>query len=446
YFGYDVVRRIEKLPVRAMNDLGVRRLCGAAFAAMAAISGCGRDPAAGDAKGPAEAPAVVIRVATFNAYLNRAAEGGVIADLSTPDNAQARAVAEIIQRTAPDILLLQEIDFDADGRAVALFKENYLAVSQNGAAPAIYPYVYAGPVNTGVHSGHDLDRNGAVVSAPGVENYGGDAFGFGAFPGQFGMALLSKYPIDEAAVRSFQLFLWRDMPDAMLPDDPVTEEQGDWYSPAALAEFRLSSKSHWDIPVIIGGKAVHILAGHPTPPVFDGEEDRNGRRNHDEIRFWADYISPDRATYIYDDAGAPGGLTAGERFVIIGDMNADPNDGDGVAGAVGQLLDHPLVIEAPAPESRGAAEQASLQGGANLAQKGSPSADTADFGDDAEKGGPGNLRLDYVLASKSGIAVKASGVFWPATNDDGYALIGPGYPVVSSDHRLVWTDVEVSGK
>ncbi|HEX6261461.1 MAG TPA: endonuclease/exonuclease/phosphatase family protein, partial [Actinomycetota bacterium] len=39
-----------------------------------------------------------VRFATFNASLNRNFEGQLIADLSTPANAQARTVAEIIQR------------------------------------------------------------------------------------------------------------------------------------------------------------------------------------------------------------------------------------------------------------------------------------------------------------------------------------------------------------
>ena len=56
------------------------------------------------------------------------------------------------------------------------------------------------------------------------------------------------------------------------------------------AVLRLSCKIHWDVPVQIGSETVHFLVSHPTPPAFDGPEDRNGRRNHDEIRFWADYI------------------------------------------------------------------------------------------------------------------------------------------------------------
>ena len=69
-----------------------------------------------------------------------------------------------------------------------------------------------------------------------------------------------------------------------------------------LEVVRLSSKSHWDVPVKVGGHTVHVLASHPTPPTFDGEEDRNGRRNHDEIRFWADYVSPGKAE---GDTGSP---------------------------------------------------------------------------------------------------------------------------------------------
>ena len=109
------------------------------------------------------------------------------------------------------------------------------------------------------------------------------------------MVVYSKYPIDTDDVRTFQHFSWADMPGALLPDDPATAAPADWYSPEELDVFRLSSKSHWDVPIEIGKKTVHFLVSHPTPPTFDGTEDRNGTRNHDEIRFWADYVSPSRA-------------------------------------------------------------------------------------------------------------------------------------------------------
>lgn len=247
-----------------------------------------------------------IRFASFNASLNRNSEGQLITDLSTETNEQAQNVAEIIQRVNPDIVLINEFDYDAEGTSAELFQQNYLSVSQNEVAPINYAYRYVAPSNTGIASGFDLNNNG-VVTTPGEPGYGDDAFGFGFFPGQYGMALYSKYPIDN--IRTFQNFLWKDMPGALLPDDPATPEPNDWYSPEELEVFRLSSKSHWDISVNVGGEIVHVLVSHPTPPTFDGPEDRNGTRNHDEIRFWSDYITPGQGSYIYDDAGSFGGLT-----------------------------------------------------------------------------------------------------------------------------------------
>ena len=146
------------------------------------------------------------------------------------------------------------------------------------------------------------------------------------------------------------------MPGALLPDDPSTVAPADWYSPAELNVFRLSSKSHWDLPIQLGKKTVHFLVSNPTPPVFDGPEDRNGTRNHDEIRFWADYITPGKSGYIYDDDGAFGGLKPGELFVIAGDENSDPLDGDSIPGSIQQLTEHPLVNTKFTPASVGAVE------------------------------------------------------------------------------------------
>ncbi|REK18553.1 MAG: endonuclease/exonuclease/phosphatase family protein [Actinobacteria bacterium] len=365
-----------------------------------------------------------IRFATFNASLNRFNAGGLVEDLSTPDNAQAQVIAEIIQLTRPEVLLINEFDFDPE--AVDLFRDNYLEVSQNGADPIHYPYAFVAPSNTGIPSGFDLNNDG-VVGGP------DDAFGFGFFPGQFGMVVYSQHPIGE--VRTFQNFLWKDMPRALLPIDPATGEG--WYSPEELDVFRLSSKSHWDVEIELGRHDVHFLVSHPTPPVFDGEEDRNGRRNHDEIRFWADYVSPSRSHYIYDDNGRRGGIDRGEQFVIAGDQNSDPRDGDSIPGAIQQLLNHPLIVDRFTPSSTGGVWASETQGGANESHLTNPAFDTADFSDTA----PGNLRVDYVLPSKR-LGISGSGVFWPAEGEPHFELTGV-FPFPSSDHRLVWVDVVV---
>jgi hypothetical protein len=371
-----------------------------------------------------------VRFATYNASLNRNFAGQLITDLSTPLNAQAAAVAEVIQRVRPEVLLINEFDFDAAGTALRLFQDNYLSLPHNGAAPIAYPYRYTAESNTGIPSGKDLNNNG-VVGGP------DDAFGFGFFPGQFGMAVYSMHPIVTSEIRTFQRFLWKDMPGARLPNDPATPAPADWYSPDELAIFRLSSKSHWDLPILVRGKRVHFLVSHPTPPVFDGPEDRNGTRNFDEIRLWADYITPHRSDYIYDDQGRRGGLKRGAQFVIAGDQNSDPLDGDSIPGSIQQLLDHNLVNDSNTPDSPGAVEQAILQGGANTTHRSPHQFDTADFADSA----PGNLRADYVLPRKS-LQIVDSSVFWPLMSDPLFRLVGV-FPFPTSDHKLVWVDLKV---
>ena len=370
-----------------------------------------------------------IRFATFNVSLHGARADEVIERLADPSWEKARLAAATIQEVRPDVLVLNEIDWDAGGESVRRFVQNFLAVGQDGRTPLDYPHVYVPEVNTGVHSGHDLDRDGVVTSQPGSRAYGGDAFGYGEYPGQYGLAVLSRFPIDVERVRTFRLFRWQDLPGAWLPEN--------WYSDAALEVLRLSSKTHADVPVVIDGRTVHFLVSHPTPPTFDGPENRNGRRNHDEIRFWELYVGEKPQDWIVDDAGGRGGLGA-RPFVIAGDLNADPNDGASSGGAIGRLLAHPRVQGSPAPRSAGGAEQARLQGGVNLEHRGDPAEDTADFGD----GGAGNLRVDYVLPARE-LPIVSSGVFWPPASDPLFRLVGT-HPFPVSDHRLVWVDVDIS--
>lgn len=395
-------------------------------------------PATTAATTAASAPPATVRIATFNASLNREVQGQLVRDLADGANAQARKIAEILQRVRPDIVLLNEFDYDAGGTAARLFHDHYLAVSQSGQAALQYPYSYAPPVNTGVtpntsDARHDFDRDGVAAHTappPGApfrerQRFGGDAFGFGVFPGQYGFVIYSRFPIQRDAIRTFQMFRWRDMPGALLPPD--------WYTPADLEIFRLSSKNHVDVPIEPApGMVVHVLASHPTPPVFDGPEDRNGRRNHDEIRLWADYLKG--AEYVYDDRRQRGGLPPNARFVILGDLNADPFDGDSHQQAARQLLEHPRVNATRVPASRGGIEQAKRQAGVNATHRGDPAHDTGDFSDTG-RFASGNLRIDYVLPSKSGWTVQDAGVFWPETEAPEHALVS------ASDHRLVWMDL-----
>ncbi|MCK5944168.1 MAG: endonuclease/exonuclease/phosphatase family protein [Planctomycetes bacterium] len=366
------------------------------------------------------AAAPTVRFATFNLALNRAQPGALLAELRGGASPSARRLAEIVQRTRVDVILLNELDRDEAGEAAAVFADEYLAVSQGGQEPIEFAFRFVGPVNTGVPSGKDLDGDGKVGGPQ-------DAFGYGAFSGQYGMAVLSRYPILEDRVRTFRELKWSAMPEALRPEG--------YYPEDVWQHLRLSSKSHWDVPIGIGarerGFVVHALCSHPTPPAFDGDEDRNGCRNHDEIRFWVDYLTPGRDGWIVDDAGGRGGLPAGESFVVMGDLNCDPVDGDARREALLALLGHERVQD-PEPRSLGGPEQKMKQFGANMQHQGDAALDTGDF-DDRPGQGPGNLRVDYVLPSRD-LEVTGAGVFWPQAFEPTLELAR------ASDHRLVWVE------
>ncbi len=367
-----------------------------------------------------------LRLATYNTSLYSDDDGGLIHELQG-DSAHARKIAAVLQQTRPDLVLLNEFDFDEAHQAADLFQQRYLEIAQpGGGEPLKYPYRYLAPVNTGVPSGLDLDNNG-VVGGEG-RSRGNDAWGYGLHPGQYGMLVLSRYPIDEAAVRTFQMLKWSEMPGALRPVDPATGTS--FWPDAVWSQLRLSSKSHWDVPVRTPLGTVHVLASHPTPPVFDGKEKRNAARNHDELRLWKEYLDGGNKPWLCDDKGLCGGLAPDARFVIVGDLNNDPADGDGRHDAIVELLEHPRVLRYPTPTSVGAEQTSLAYAEKGVVRRGAPQHATGDFGPRS-----GTMRLDYVLPS-TGLSYIGSGVFWPA-NDSPEAKIADG-----SDHHLVWVDVK----
>jgi hypothetical protein len=364
---------------------------------------------------------VTVRVATFNIEeLSWEKLEQVDAD-GKGTHPQLVAAASIIQQVRPDVLLLNEIDYtgaddteevSANRNAVAAFLKRYLEHPQQGSAAITFPYSFYRATNTGVPAGHDFNNDGQTTGPE-------DAWGFGRYPGQYGMALISRFPIDAEKARTFRKLLWKKMPGRTMPDGQ--DGRPAFYSEEEQAVFRLSSKSHWDVPVQIAGKSIHLLCSHPTPPIFDGPEDANGRRNFDELRFWSDYLTGgESAAWIHDDNDQAGGLPPSESFVILGDLNADPVRCETTYGRtpISWVLSHPRVFD-PQPQSAGALESENpgkLSG--FLPYK------TNRFG-----------RLDYVLPSRD-LILAGCGVHWPTA-----ARPAAEESQIASDHRLVWLDL-----
>ena len=344
------------------------------------------------------APAEPLRVATYNTELSRRGPGILLGDALSERDDQVEAVARVIAETAPDIIVLQGIDWDMQNATLSALAGRVAAHGHP------LPHAFAAQPNAGMRTGLDHDGDGRTTGWR-------DAQGFGRFTGAGGMAVLSRFPVRGEAVRDFSTLLWADLPGADLP-----VVNGDLFpNPQIYDVQRLSSVAHWDVLIDGPDGPLHLLTWHATPPVFDGPEDRNGRRNADEAALWVHYLNNALPT------PAPDG-----PLIVLGDANLDPEDGDGKRWAVDALLNHPRLTPA-APRSAGGVAAA------NAGHRGDPALDTADWDDE----GPGNLRVSYVLPSRD-FRVLNSGVVWPAPGEDGAELVA-----TASRHRLVWVDLEL---
>ncbi|MEE2860127.1 MAG: endonuclease/exonuclease/phosphatase family protein [Pseudomonadota bacterium] len=321
------------------------------------------------------ARAETVRVATWDPGLSRDGPGLLLRDIGREDP-QVLAAAQVIVANAPDVVLLTGFDWDLDGRAL----EAFAALLERQGHPM--PYRFAGPPNRGLQTGLDLDGDGRAGQPR-------DAQGYGEFTGQQGMALLSHLPIK--GVTDHSAGLWRDMPGNRMPSSDHADVQ------------RLSSSAHWDIALQGPDGPLHLLAFSATPPAF---EDRNVARNHDEAAFWLGRLPQ-----------AP--------FIVIGNLNLDPTDGDGDASALEAMLQ---VTQDPAPRG----DWQPPQTGPNAGHRGDPALDTAEYDRP-----PGNLRLDYVLPAQ-GMRVVGSGVVWPAPDDPLAEAVA-----TASHRRLVWVDLDL---
>lgn len=333
--------------------------------------------------------AEALRVATWNPDLVRKGPGLLLQAIRDKEDPQVAAVVAVIERLDADVLVLTGVDYDYGQSAIRALQAK-LAL-----AGAPYPHAIALRPNTGVQTGLDLDGNGQTGEPR-------DAQGFGTFAGQAGIVVLSRLPLGEP--RDFSGLLWADLPGADLPPD---------MTPEVRAIQRLPTTGHYDLPVLYApDRALHLLVYYASPPVFDGPEDRNGRRNHDETAFWLHLLH-----------GALPWPAPDSPFILLGQPNLDPVDGEGRRQAIAALLAHPRLQDI-APRGQDPVQ--------TPGQNGDPFLDTADYG-----GTLGRLRVDMLLP-EAGLPVTAAGVMWPPASD-------PFTPTLqaASRHYPVWAEVDL---
>lgn len=312
----------------------------------------------------------------------------VLRDIRT-QTPEINAIIGVVVENAPDVLVLTDIDYDYDWFALRAFQS---ALEAKGAP---FEFIYTAPVNAGLDSGFDFDGDGRFGEPE-------DAQGWGRFAGDGGLAVLSRFEIVEEDVEVYSYLLWHELENAQLPQ-PASE---------SAQHQRLSSTGHWIVPVLVNGQLIDLMVYAATPPVFDGPEDRNGLRNRDELRLWEQIIAKGREN----------------PFILIGNTNLDPRDGDGLTHAMAVFLKNPAITD-PQPSSQGGRLAADPD------HFGDAAMDTADWPD----GEPGNLRVSYILPSAE-LNVARAGVFWPAPDDPQRGLIGDD-GLAAGAHRLVWVDI-----
>lgn len=341
-----------------------------------------------------------LRVATYTVELARKGPALLLQAIEGGKDPQVAASVAVIGRVNPDVILLTGFDWDYGQAALSAYADRLAK------AGAPYPYRFAFRPNTGMPTGLDLDGDGRLGGS-------GDAQGFGAFTGQGGMAVLSRLPVDATASSDYSGFRWRDLPGGQIAAAGLPM--------GAAPILRLAETGTWDLALTRpDGATLHLLAFAASPPVFDGPEDRNGRRNHDQIAFWQALL----------DGRLPMAPPKGP-FVLLGDANLDPADGDGLHAAIRALLADARLTD-PAPASTGAFEAALLP--VNAGHSGQPGCPTVLWD---KPGQPGSLRVDYVLPS-AGLSVTGAGVFWPAQGEPGRVEAS-----TASRHRLVWVDLDL---
>lgn len=307
----------------------------------------------------------LLRIATFNTELLRKGPGLLLRDILRGEDAQVDAFRALMLDIRPDIIALQGIDYDLRGTALDALADDLARAGLD------YPHRFTAAPNAGQQTGLDLNGNGKTGDAD-------DAHGYGRFNGMGGMAVLSRLPILRDQVEDFTPMLWQDLPGHIYPATEGAPFGGD----EVFDTHRLSSRNHWVVPVETPAGTLRVMTFHATPPLYDGEEARNKRRNHDEIAFWNDYL-------VRDASALP--------FVVLGTFNVDPVRGLGMRDALTALLDNPR-LQNPFDDTP-----------------------TADFPEPQ----PGDLLIDYLLPSVDWQVIDHGMINDPA----------------ASRHSLLWADI-----
>ena len=280
----------------------------------------------------------VVRFSTFNASLNRNTAGELVTDLSmpnavTPGTTQAKVIAEIVQRNRPDVLLINEFDFVPNNQAAESIPDE-LPVHQPERR-----FTDPLPISLyrAVQHRHRLrlrsEQQRFRRHDPRRVRLRRRCARFRCVPGpvRHGRLLEVSDPHE---------------PDPHLPEVPVeghAEREAARHRRDPGTQRLVLTRGARDLPPLVqeplGHSHSHRRGDGALP---DEPSDATGLRRNRGPQWKAKlrrdpllrglHSGGSTASYIYDDAGKRGGLKRGELFVIAGDQNSDPRDGDSIPG------------------------------------------------------------------------------------------------------------------
>lgn len=337
---------------------------------------------------------------------------------------QVDAAAKIVARFHPDVVCLNEMQFDianvptsgmpgaksAKPGTFSTAESNATRIAARIAAEnpeAIYPYALITVGNSG------FAWSGPRPSTePGSDWY--SLRGWGEYRGRFNTIVLSKFPIVTDQVRIITDVAW----DA-IPKNSIAQMKTDTGLDVP-AGYPVFEKSLNVIPLDIHGKTTYLVMSHPTAPAFWSI---NPYRHEDELR----------ALALFLDGQLPGveSVPQGSPFVLIGDLNADPEEGDSRPGAIARVLAHDR-LEPWFPEGAGTMGKNPTF---NTYVSGCGKGDGSSVGDPSSRF---QMQIDYILPSKEIGRAQGGAVFFPnrAESQEDFDLA-----CRASDHMFLYVDL-----
>ncbi len=250
-------------------------------------------------------------------------------------SAQVKYSSEIIERYSPDIISINEIQYDKEEVPTSDFTTRGKNLKVLGKLSKLKKMNYSfHEANTGMNSKPGLDGNYILKPTSEERKNFADAVNFGMFPGQYSTGGIFKYPIkSEKIIKGLK---WRDFnPNINL------SKYRDANGNKLPRDMELFDKNFSDITLDVNGKELHVILLHTVPAFgFGNKLTPNFERNHDQLEFLKWYLTG-KSKFSFNIKVKP--LRKNTLFIAMGDWNVDPsskNPGGKIIKQLGKLFQY----------------------------------------------------------------------------------------------------------